>query len=75
MEKAKLSEVDLFTLIISGVCHDYEHLGWNNQFLIETSHDWALTYNDVAVCEHHHVAATFEVIKKIQGCNIFENLN
>jgi calcium/calmodulin-dependent 3',5'-cyclic nucleotide phosphodiesterase len=75
MDKASLTDVDLFTMIIGGIAHDYEHKGWNNGFLVETSHDWALTYSDISVCENHHVAATFEVIKKVQGCNIFEHFN
>jgi len=53
--------------------HDYEHLGWNNAYLIETQHEWATTYNDISVCENHHVAAAFDVIKSKPGCNIFEH--
>lgn len=75
MEEAKLSELDLCTLIISGAIHDFEHLGWNNAFLIETQHDWAITYNDISVCENHHVAAAFKIMKDTPGCNIYENLN
>jgi cAMP-specific phosphodiesterase 4 len=67
MEKAQLSEQDLFALILGGACHDYEHLGWNNIFLIETQHDLAITYNDISVCENHHIAATFEVLKSKPG--------
>ena len=75
MSKAKLTEMDLCWLIIGGAVHDYEHLGYNNAFLVETSHEWAITYNDVSVCEHHHVAAAFEVIKRVEGWNIFENMS
>ena len=75
MEQAKLSELDLCTLIIGGAIHDFEHLGWNNAFLIETQHDWAINYNDVSVCENHHVAAAFKVMKENSACNIFEHLN
>jgi hypothetical protein len=63
MAKAKLSELDLATLIIGGAVHDFEHQGWNNAFMIETQHDWALNYNDVSVCENHHIAAAFKMIK------------
>lgn len=75
IEKAQLSDIDVLALIVGGACHDYEHLGWNNAYLIETQHDWAITYNDVSVCEHHHIAATFEVLKSKPGCNIFENFS
>jgi hypothetical protein len=75
MEKCKLSQMDLGWLIIGGAIHDFEHLGWNNAYLIETQHEWAVTYNDISVCENHHVASSFEIIKKKPGCNIFENLS
>lgn len=64
MEKVKLSEHDLCTLIIGGAIHDFEHQGWNNSFLIETQHDWALNYNDISVCENHHIASSFKMIKE-----------
>ena len=73
MSKWKLNNLDLFWLIVGGAIHDYEHLGWNNQYLIETQHDWAVTYNDISVCENHHVAAAFDVIKSKPGWNIFEH--
>ena len=75
MKKANLSDMDLAALIVGGVIHDFEHLGWNNAYLIETQHDWAVTYNDISVCENHHVAAAFDVIKNKPGCNIFENMS
>ena len=70
---AKLSLRDLAALVIGGACHDFEHLGWNNAYLIETQHEWAVTYNDISVCENHHVAAAYDVILNKPGCNIFEN--
>lgn len=62
MERAKLTELDLAALVVGGVIHDYEHIGWNNAFLIETQHEWAIRYNDISVLENHHVAAAFKVI-------------
>ena len=73
LQKADLSDLELFWLILGGAIHDFEHLGWNNAYLIETQHEWAITYNDISVCENHHVAAAFEVMKNRQGCNIFEH--
>lgn len=75
MEKAKLSELDLATLIIGGGIHDFGHQGYNNSFLIETQHSWALRYNDVSVCENHHVAAAFQMIREDKKCNIFEHMS
>lgn len=74
-EKSKFEDVDLFALIVGGAVHDFDHLGWNNAFLIETQHNWAITYNDISVCENHHIAAVFEIVKKNKEWNIFENMS
>jgi len=49
ISKAQLEISDLAALVIGGSIHDFEHLGWNNAYLIETQHDWAVTYNDISV--------------------------
>ena len=75
MDKAKWNNQDLFCFIVGGAIHDFEHLGWNNAYLIETQHEWAVTYNDISVCENHHVAAAFELMKNNNNneWNIFEH--
>ncbi len=64
-EVINMDELDLASLIIATTVHDFEHFGYNNQFLIETRHEWATTYNDVSVCENHHVAAASATSGKI----------
>ena len=61
-ERAKIDDIELAALIIGGVCHDHEHPGFNNVYLIETKHEIAQRYNDVSVLENHHVASTFAVL-------------
>ena len=46
-------------MIIGGACHDHEHPGVNNVYLVETRDDVAIKYNDVSVLENHHVASSF----------------
>jgi len=62
MEKAKLDDLELAAMMIGGACHDHEHPGVNNVFLIDTRHEIANKYNDVSVLENHHVASTFALI-------------
>lgn len=50
-------------MIIGGACHDHEHPGFNNVYLMETKDDIAIRYNDVSVLENHHVASTFSLLK------------
>lgn len=49
-------------MLLAACCHDHEHPGFNNLFLIETRNDLALRYNDVSVLENHHVASSFALI-------------
>jgi hypothetical protein len=57
-------------MIIGGACHDHEHPGVNNVYIMETKDDIAIRYNDVSVLENHHVASTFAILKQ-EKYNIF----
>ena len=61
-EKSKLDDLDIASMLLAACCHDHEHPGFNNHFLIETKHDLAIKYNDIAVLENHHVASSFALI-------------
>ena len=49
-------------MLLAACCHDFEHPGFNNLFLIETGNELAVRYNDVSVLENHHVASSFALI-------------
>eukprot|EP00928_Gymnodinium_smaydae_P027432 TRINITY_DN21224_c0_g1_i1.p1 TRINITY_DN21224_c0_g1~~TRINITY_DN21224_c0_g1_i1.p1 ORF type:complete len:1122 (-),score=212.03 TRINITY_DN21224_c0_g1_i1:105-3365(-) len=69
-----LSGAERYALIVSAVCHDVGHPGLNNVFLIETSHELALRYNDKSPLENMHCAKLFEFMSD-PACNIFANLS
>jgi hypothetical protein len=69
-EKTKLDDLDFFTLITAGACHDHEHPGFNNVFLVESKDPIAIRYNDVSVLENHHVASSFQLMLE-PNCNVF----
>ena len=48
--------------ILAAACHDVDHPGVNNIFLIESSDKLAIRYNDVSVLENHHVATSFDIL-------------
>ena len=74
LEKAQMTDLELAAMLISASCHDLQHFGVNNQFLIESKHDFALRYNDESVLENHHVATAIKFINE-EDTAIFERLS
>ena len=69
---AELDDVEVASMLVAGACHDHEHPGLNNQYLIETKHEYATRYNDISVLENHHVASTFALANQPKY-NIFQH--
>jgi hypothetical protein len=65
-----ISEVSEYLLLVAAVAHDVGHLGLNNQFLMESSHELALKYNDSSPMEMMHCSRLFHIVKDPE-CNIF----
>lgn len=59
-----VNEVELAGILIATACHDFEHPGFNNFFLVESRSPWAIEYNDKSPLENHHISATFSLIEK-----------
>ncbi|KAJ8605884.1 hypothetical protein CTAYLR_000585 [Chrysophaeum taylorii] len=70
---AKLSSLDVFALILSALCHDLDHPGRSNAFLVATSHHLAIRYNDFSVLEQHH-AATLWLALSTPEFDVLQNL-
>ena len=64
------------SLTIAAACHDVDHPGLNNLYLVESRHALSIRYNDLSVLENHHVATTFEIMTKEENkYNIFDKLD
>ena len=61
---SKLEDIDLFAAIIAACVHDVDHPGFNNNFLIHTSAEQALVYNDISVLENHHCRIAFQMLSQ-----------
>lgn len=61
--RSLLRPLDILGALISGLCHDIDHPGFNNNFLIVTSSPFAILYNDKSVLENHHAALTFQLLQ------------
>lgn len=72
--EAYLNGSERYALLVSATCHDVGHPGLNNTFLIETSHELALRYNDKSPLENMHCARLFE-FASVPKCNIFAGMS
>ncbi|GFH21958.1 phosphodiesterase [Haematococcus lacustris] len=48
---------------LAAVCHDHQHVGRTNDWLVETQDELALRYNDRSPMENHHLASAFSLLK------------
>ena len=53
----------VLSLLLAAAVHDFEHPGLTGDHLVATGHEWALTHNDRAVLEQHHLAAAFRLLR------------
>ena len=74
-EIAKLDMSDICAVIMGCICHDYKHPGVNNNFLIDTDDNIALTYNDIGVLENMHVSEAFKLMHSDNNFNVFEGFD
>lgn len=70
---SKLDALDILILIVSAICHDLDHPGYNNAYQINARTELALRYNDISPLENHHCAVAFEILE-CKDCNIFANV-
>ena len=52
----------MFGYVLAAACHDVDHPGFSNPYLIEKRDKLAIRYNDESVLESHHVATTFGLL-------------
>ncbi|XP_056629675.1 cAMP-specific 3',5'-cyclic phosphodiesterase isoform X2 [Diorhabda carinulata] len=65
--------LEITAALFAACIHDVDHPGLTNQFLINSSSELALMYNDESVLENHHLAVAFKLLSN-DGCDIFCNM-
>merc|ERR1719312_41834 len=66
--------LEVMAAILACAVHDVDHPGVTNQYLINTSSELAVMYNDESVLENHHLAVAFKLLQ-IPDCDILSNLS
>ncbi|XP_077572769.1 3',5'-cyclic-AMP phosphodiesterase 4C isoform X3 [Stigmatopora nigra] len=72
--EAVFTDLEIMAVLFASAIHDVDHPGVTNQFLINTSSELALMYNDASVLENHHLAVGFKLLQG-DNCDIFQNLS
>eukprot|EP00238_Polyblepharides_amylifera_P008734 CAMPEP_0196575730 /NCGR_PEP_ID=MMETSP1081-20130531/5149_1 /TAXON_ID=36882 /ORGANISM="Pyramimonas amylifera, Strain CCMP720" /LENGTH=942 /DNA_ID=CAMNT_0041894123 /DNA_START=301 /DNA_END=3129 /DNA_ORIENTATION=+ len=69
-----LTPVEKFAMLIGAICHDLDHPGVSNAFLVSTRNDLATIYNDTSVLENRHVSLLYQIVSGDPEHNIFKFL-
>ncbi|XP_050714552.1 probable 3',5'-cyclic phosphodiesterase pde-5 isoform X3 [Eriocheir sinensis] len=64
--------LECLSLFIGSLCHDLDHRGKNNKFMLETESPLAAIYT-TSTLEHHHFNQTVTILQQ-EGHNIFGKL-
>eukprot|EP00899_Mesostigma_viride_P000715 jgi/Mesvir1/10644/Mv13740-RA.1 len=68
-----LNRFDLLAAVLAALVHDFKHPGLNNDFVVKSSDELALRYNDRTVLENYHVAEAFLLLSNAD-LNFLEGL-
>lgn len=71
---SKIGDLEVLILIVSCICHDLDHPGYNNIYQINARTELALRYNDISPLENHHCSVAFRVLEAPE-CNILASLD
>ena len=75
ISQIKLNYLDILSLGLASIAHDLSHPGYSNDYLIRSSNNIAINYNDIHVLENFHIAQMFQIITNNKDkTNIFDNL-
>ncbi|XP_059140359.1 probable 3',5'-cyclic phosphodiesterase pde-5 isoform X2 [Physella acuta] len=69
----KLAPVECIGLFVSCLCHDLDHRGKTNQFMVQSCSPLAAVYS-TSTMEHHHFNQTVTILQN-EGHNIFKYLS
>ncbi|GFR94683.1 phosphodiesterase [Elysia marginata] len=71
--KHRLSPIESISLFVACLCHDLDHRGKTNQFMVQSASPLAAIYS-TSTMEHHHFNQTVTILQN-EGHNIFKYLS
>lgn len=71
--KHYVDNTDKCAILLAALCHDLDHPGLTNSFLIATDSALAQIYNDRSVLENHHAALASKILNKSNGILSYMN--
>jgi len=69
-----LGDLELLAGVVAAICHDYKHIGVNNDFLVRAGHDLAMIYNGNSPMENHHASSTLFLLRQ-KEYDFLENMD
>eukprot|EP00126_Sphaerothecum_destruens_P007191 Sdes_comp19732_c0_seq1m11705 len=63
---------DIFVLILACICHDLDHPGLSNSFMIKSETELASRYESISCLEKHHSTVAMDILS--EDTNILRNL-
>jgi len=73
-KQSVFTDLEIFTALFAAAIHDVDHPGVTNQYLINSSSELALMYNDESVLENHSLAVAFKILQD-DNCDLLLNLS
>ena len=70
----ELTSLDIASLFLSCIIHNYKHPGYTNNYLTTTNDPLAITYNGISTLQQHHISSSFKVLAKPRS-NILSKLS
>eukprot|EP00803_Ostreobium_quekettii_P008653 evm.model.scf_627.4 EVM.evm.TU.scf_627.4 scf_627:46227-55552(+) len=75
IHKTHMTRVERFALVVAALCHDLDHPGLNNAFLVNSRSELARLYNDNSVLENRHVSCLYTLVAEHPEADVFQLLD
>lgn len=59
---SRLGQLEVLAMLLAAAVHDVNHPGFGNAYMVNTSTEAAITWNDISVNENMHAAVAFRLL-------------